>query len=341
MCVLFLLILPTLAGQPICGKNRKNRIISGYLFGSFAEWAFIQLIAVPAAIFRRGFSLVYYVILAVLCCAAVWGGILLLKEDRRFSPKRLFREKKVSDYLVPAVMIAGLLLLSVTIWNMQHTDYDDSRFVVNAVDMIRTDRMFLTNPSTGGELTVFWGDMHRDAVSPWAVYIAFVSRATGVHATIMAHSILPQTLTLCMFCVFWLLAEEMYGDDLFRKCAFVIIVFMVVVHGVYSAYSSESFATLRLWQGKAVVAAVGIPLLFLLFWRIYREPDAWAGYRMLYLVCFALCLMSSMGIIIGGILCGVFGLAYGILLKKIKAALRIWIGMAVCLGYYGIYLLKW
>ena len=35
---------------------------------------------------------------------------------------------------------------------MQHTDYDDSRFVVNAVDMIRTDRMFLTNPSTGREL---------------------------------------------------------------------------------------------------------------------------------------------------------------------------------------------
>lgn len=341
MCVLFLLVLPALAGQLACGKTGKNRIISGYLFGSFAEWAFIQLIAVPAAIFRRGFSLVYYVILAVLCCAAVWGGILLLKGGRRFHPKGLFRERKVSDYLVPAVMIAGLLLLSATIWNMQHTDYDDSRFVVNAVDMIRTDRMFLTNPSTGRELAKFSGDMHRDAVSPWAVYIAFVSRATGVHATIMAHSILPQSLTLCMFCVYWLLAQEMYGDDLFRKSAFVIIAFMVVVHGVYSAYSSESFATLRLWQGKAVVASVGIPLLFLLFWRIYRAPDAWSGYRTLYLACFALCLMSSMGIIIGGILCGVFGLAYGILLRRAKAAWRIWIGMAVCLGYYGIYLLKW
>ena len=333
MCVLFLLVLPALAGQPICGKNRKNRIISGYLFGSFAEWALVQLISVPMVFLRCSFSAVYTVVFILLCAGAAAGAVYLIKNRKQ---ARVQRERKVSDILSLVVMIAGLVLLSVTIWNMQHTDYDDSRFVVNAVDMVRTDRMYLTNPATGAELTTFMGEVRKDVVSEWAVYIAFASRTTGVPVTIMAHSILPQTLTLCMFCVYWLLAEEMYGDDLFRKCAFVIIAFMVVVHGVYSLRSSESFATLRLWQGKAVVAAVGIPVLFLLFWRIFREPDAWARYLVLYMVCFALCLMSAMGIIIGGILCGAFGLVYGIRLRKWKTALRIWIGLAICLGYYGV-----
>ena len=54
----------------------------------------------------------------------------------------------------------------------------------------------------------------------------------------------------------------------------------------------------------------------------------------------AMCFMSAMGIILGSILCGAFGLAYGIRYRSFPVALKIWGAVAICLVYIGVMMLR-
>jgi hypothetical protein len=58
------------------------------------------------------------------------------------------------------------------------------------------------------------------------------------------------------------------------------------------------------------------------------------------MVMLAVCFMSAMGIILGSILCGAFGLAYGIQYRSLSVALKIWGAVAICLVYVGIMMLR-
>ena len=51
-------------------------------------------------------------------------------------------------------------------------------------------------------------------------------------------------------------------------------------------------------------------------------------------------LPATMGIMLGGAMCGGIGLVYAILKKKPTLALRIWIGLAICLVYFTAYIMS-
>ena len=340
LLAVMLLVVPGLSGAAVCKGLGIRRTVAGcYLAGSFAEWATIQILAVPIVLFRGSFTAVVICVSVVLGALSLWGLYGLITEK----PKILAFEGKPgwSGWLALCLMVAAYVYTAVSFYTLQHVDHDDARFVVTAVDMVGTDRMFLTNPSTGEVLPDFWGNMHRDAISPWAVYIAYVSRLSGVQATSVAHVALPQTLLLCVVCVYWLLADTFFHGDLFAVCGTVFLALLVNVFGVRSVYSAEAFTMLRIWQGKATLAAAGIPTLFLSAVWIYRESEGWKKYLFLYIVAFALCLMTGMGIILSGVFIGVTGAVYGVLKKKISVALKIWIGMLIPLAYYGVSFLNY
>ncbi len=340
LLAVMLLAVPGLSGVAVCKGLGIRRTATGcYLSGSFAEWAAIQILAVPMVIFRCSFTAVVIVVSAVLGVLSLCGLYGLITEKPKI---RLWEEKpSFSGWFALVLMIAVYVYTAVSFYMLQHVDHDDARFVVTAVDMVRTDRMFLTNPSTGAALEGFWADMHRDAVSPWAVYIAYVSRLSGVQATSVAHVVLPQTLLFCAGCAYWMLADTFFHGDLFAVCGTVFLGLLVNLFGVRSVYSAEAFTMLRIWQGKATLAAAGIPTLFLSGVWIFRESDGWKKYVFLYIVSFAVCLMTGMGIILSGVFIGVTGAVYGILKKKITVTLKIWIGLLIPLAYYGVSLLNY
>ena len=339
--VVMLLLIPILTGTAICKLlNIRKNAASCYLTGTFFEWAIIQLISVPLIIYRCNFKIVVISISVILSILSLYGLIILI------TGRKLCKRSKIewnSSTVFAFVLMAGAYLyIAFSFYTLQHTDADDARFVVNAVDIVRTNRMFLTNPSTGAAISGFWGDMHRDVVSPWAVYFAYISKLTKVPVTIIAHTILPQIFLICMVCVYWLLADHFFQENRFAVYSAVFLALLVNIYGVGKGeWDAESFAMVRIWQGKATLAAVGIPTLFLSSAWIYENSEGWGGYIFLYFVSFSFCLMSGMGIIIGGIAIGVIGLVYGIIQKRISVSLKIWIGMLIPFIYYGISLLKY
>ena len=121
------------------------------------------------------------------------------------------------------------------------------------------------------------------------------------------------------------------------KSMFVIFVWMVNLYGFYSLYCGETFLMTRGWQGKSIVAGVGIPVMIMLFLDVYQDLSQRASYVLLILLNLAMCLLSGMGIIIGGIMVASFTLIYA--LEKKSTEIVIW-GLLICLPnilYYAIY----
>ena len=244
-----------------------------------------------------------------------------------------------ADVFVFVGMLALIVFILYNTIILQHTDNDDSRFVVNAVDMIRTNKLFLTDPATGAPLSYWKGELAKDVTSPWAIYPACIARWTGIRAVAAFHSLIPVQVVILASAVYYALADRLFPGERTSKAMFVIFVWMVNLYGYYSLFCGETFLMTRGWQGKSIVAGVGIPAMLMLFLDIYRDITKRSSYVLLLLLNLAMCLLSGMGIIIGAILVASFTIVYAIDKKSFR--LILW-GLLVCMpnvAYYGIYTL--
>lgn len=332
MILLLLFVVPFLTGNGVCSlMGLKKTVTKNYFLGFTAIWALFQLVTVPLVLIKASFAVEVIVITAVLvflCVLGIHAGAFPL-------PKcNIRRPVEFVSLMLACFGIAAVLLCTIF---MQHTDWDDSRFVVNAVDMVRTNRMFLTNPMTGEETYAFIGELKKDVTAPWAVYIAYCAKMTGVFPTVMAHTVLPIVLLICAFCVYWQFAEVLFKEDIFHKSCFLYLVILLNLYGHFSVYRAETFLLTRLWQGKAVVAGIGIPAMFLLLMWIYEKKNRMQHCILLLMMNLSVCLMSGMGTIIGAMMIGCTGLVYGIRQRNRMLAIGMW---AICLPnmiYYFIH----
>ena len=339
--VLFMLILPTLGGIPICALTKKRYTLSSaYMLGLLSELAFCQLIFVPLVLIRLSFAACANVLLIFIITMALLGGYLYwiyIRYDRKEQPSKASAGWDIADIVLFAGMIALIVFILYNTIVLQHTDDDDSRFVVNAVDMMRTNKLFLTDPATGARLDYWKGELAKDVTSPWAIYPACIARWTGVRPVAAFHSLIPVQVVILASFVYYALSERLFPGERMSKSMFVIFVWMVNLYGFYSLYCGETFLMTRGWQGKSIVAGVGIPAMIMLFLDVYQDLSQRASYVLLILLNLAMCLLSGMGIIIGGIMVASFTLIYA--LEKKSTEIVIW-GLLICLPnilYYAIY----
>jgi len=338
-----LLFVPTCAGYAACRFLGLPRSIPAcYLGGTFLQWAMVQCFSIPMTLLRLGFVPLTWTISAGMGALGLFG-IRLFMEEGMPKAKRSLRGsvkgwKPEEAFALCALVVAYLYLA----WNCArhaHIDLDDARFVVTAVDIDSTNRLFLTDFGTGMPVADFTSTLRHDLFSPWAVYIAYVGRMTMTSPTIIAHSVLPQALMLAALSAWLLIAQRQFNGSRLEKYGMPFIVILLIMYCGNRGYTAESFFLRRLWQGKAVVASIGIPTLYLVLTRCGYAPEGWRPCLPIYIVALAMCLMSAMGIIICCMLCGAFGLAYGIQGRKIAVALKIWGGALICLAYVGVMLL--
>ncbi len=219
---------------------------------------------------------------------------------------------RLSSYLALVLMA---LIIGVVIYQsvvLRNADADDSRFVVNAVEMVRTDRMYLTNPATGKEISRFKGELAKDVVAPWAVFPASASRWVGVSPTVFMHSVVPILMVILVSLAYYLLSRKFFPKGWGGRCFFVFLLWLINIYGYYSIYGPETFIMIRSWQGKAVVASFAIPMMIYIFFCIYEEPKNWGRYISLLAVNLCMCFLSSMGLVIGAVMIGCYAIVYAI-----------------------------
>ena len=317
--------------------------LKAWIFGQMLLFAVLQVLAVPMILLRWKFDVLFYSFLGI--------GILLFG----FGCMRLKRirvkneiKKETWNWLSLVLLAAALLLIllqSGIYFVGIHLDEDDARFIAQANDVLEYGQL-LTRDWDTGEYIGFV-DPVRDITSPWPLMYAISARILFTRASIFAHTIFAPIEVLLMYGVYWLI-----GSELFKKIevrlTFILTVAVFNLFFAGTVYTQSVFSLVRIWQGKATVAAVIVPLLFYLFIRLNKDNE-WnkdnksnghieyngingnserTGWICIIITAIAACLMSGAGIMIALIMIGVYGLYHIIAYQRWKQTLP-WIGSLI------------
>ena len=184
--ILFLWIAPVFVGNAVCNKlSMRGTIPRSFVMGYLSMWAVFQIMTGPRLLLKVSF-LVDVVVYSIFLVGIIAYGIV----------KKTYRSMTIpkvdpSAWVGLLVMLAAGIYMIVQSYRLQLTNADDTRFVVNAVDTVRTNRMLLTDVNTGKEILSWTGDLFKDVISPWAVFAAYLSKITGISAASMMHTFLP------------------------------------------------------------------------------------------------------------------------------------------------------
>lgn len=290
LCVA-VLTLPLLVGSVF----RFKSISLTYLMGQICMWAAFQAIGVCMVQLRAPFTLLFWLYTALVVGLTAWGVRRRLKVR--------FRKPRFSVFLILALLVIAFQCYMYIF--RQHIDEDDARWIAEANDALVKNRMLLFNPATGEYIGRFTGEMIKDAFSPWAFYVAWMSRATGVRAVEIAHTVYPPVLLALGYTAYWEI-----GCCLFKKRPergiFLLMVAAINLFFAGNGYTQSVFTLTRIWQGKAVIAGVMIPAILACILRI-QVKDSAKNWLCLVLAGMACCLFSGMGIAIGVLMIAVYG----------------------------------
>ena len=294
--ILFLWIAPVFVGNAICNRlSMRGTIPRSFVMGYLSMWAVFQIITVSLILLKVSF-LVDVVVYSIFLVGIIAYGIVKKTYRSMTIPK-----VEPSAWVGIIVMLATGIYMIVQSFRLQLTNADDTRFVVNAVDTVRTNRMLLTDVNTGKEILSWTGDLFKDVISPWAVFAAYLSKITGISAASMMHTFLPPVLLAVMMCIFWLIAGELFDKHIYRSL-FVILLLVMYMYGYFSIYNAEQ---------KGAIC-------------------------MVWLTVFAVALLTSMSYILSTVMIGCFGFVYGIAKKSLRTAIMVWGTCLVNIAYLGI-----
>lgn len=330
IAILFwLAAVPFLAGGFILKRCRAEQgAVLTYLVGMFYEWAVFEVVAVPCIMLKTSLTIVTVIWCAVMgiTCLAELFLLIRRKEYLIYKQKWLdFMEIcKKSTRLCRGLFVLMVFLIGFQMYMYffyQHTDTDDARFIANAVAAWDSDTMLLTHPNTGEILDEPIGELKKDAVSPWMIYIAMLAGLVFIHPTILAHTVLPVFLVGMGYGAYWLAGNALLKRDLTKTSLFVVLVCIFNMFGYTSLYTGATFFLTRIWQGKSVVAGVIIPFVFALM--LLMEAD-YANKRwnaIILIVTSASCLLSGMGLIFSALMVGCFVSVYALQKRSFKSLL--------------------
>ena len=129
-----------------------------------------------------------------------------------------------------------------------------------------------------------------------------MSSLCGFHPAIVAHMIFPAVFIFMAYVVLYQYAKKWFPEQKNAREIFMIFCAVLIWFSGYSIYNSENFQMIRIWQGKACLASVFLPLLLYLGCCIILEKQREYTWLLLLMADISCCLLSSMGIILACIM---------------------------------------
>lgn len=337
LLAVFLLFVPFLLGLLITRftEREKNNVMFNLVAGYIFALGLFELLALPLIYGRQSLSLL----------TKLYGGILFAGAALSliFNYKRLYQVflDTVSEVKGFTLAIWGELVLifcQVLIYKRcQYTNTDDAFYVASAVTSLSTDTIFQYNPYTG---ELYKNLPSRYVLSPFHAFIAVVSKAVCNHPAIIAHSVFMIWFLLVAYMVYALIGRNLFHGDKEKTGYFLILVTMLTIFSGYSERTSGLFLLIRLWQGKAVLAGILLPLTLYLFLRLFcrgEEKGAWIEWCLLGFLMCACCMVSSMGVILGAVMTGILGILLALKKKRFLClipAVLCCVPNLICAGAY-------
>ncbi len=347
--ILFLIlgVAPMGAGMIIDNMlDSENRSLGVcYLSGFLGLLAVFQLITVPIVFLEPwGFPLVVRLFTLVSALLAGCGVVLSMHRWRKgnniLRPFEKFGNQTWAvriQWIIVVVLILFQLVMAVTHASF---DGDDAYYVVQSVITEETDTLYRILPYTG--LSTNLDYRHSMAVFP--IWIAYLARMSGLHATIVSHTVLPVVLIPVTYWIYYEIGKKLLREKKEQLPGFMILVIALQIFGNVSIYPGATFLLTRTWQGKSMLANVVIPAVFMLLLWIFEGEKSKSGNRrglwlLLFLVNIVAAMMSTASVLLNLVLIGVIGLVLAINRKDWRIAAGLAMTCIPCVIYGLLYLL--
>lgn len=292
---LWLLAVPWFAGCVVLVKSRKRSSGMCFLAGYLFMFSVMEIMTLPMIYAKLSLHILKYSFAGIMGIMALLGVIVLGRKRKNFDTAEKKVRISVYFWIAGAMIFAQLLVASF----LAHMDADDAFYVATATTAVHTDTIFSVNPYTGYDYVNL---PSRYVLSPFPVFLAVISSLCGIHPAITAHVIFPAVFIFMAYLVLHQYAKGRFPEDRDARGIFMIFSAVIIWFSGYSIYNSENFQMIRIWQGKACMAAVFLPLLLYLGISIIMKEKQEYSWILLLMADISCCLLSSMGIILSCIL---------------------------------------
>lgn len=346
--ILWLGLVPLCAGViPVYFFGKKPRNFgTTFLLGWVLMLSIFELLAVPFIVEGRSLTDLSKTFMIVMLITSLAGVIITIIGLGKCAVNECYEMPRLKEigksgwmtWLIFALILLVQLIMSIIYMT---PDGDDSYYITQAVIADVKDVMMREEAYTGvvGALKL------RYFLSPFPMFIAFLARRSGVHAVIVAHTVLPLVLIPLTYLVYYKIGSCFFNKHKDKVAVFMVIISGIQIFGAASFYTNETFFMTRTWQGKSVLANVIIPLVFYMLLLICRATEAKKEVNVelsgvilaLLLVNMAGMLLSSMWMFLMPVYEGTLMLVIAIRNKKPKLVPALLIAVLPCYSYLLIY----
>lgn len=339
--ILFILltIVPFICGLlPACIVHKNHRsLLATYVYGWFVMFALFQVTSTPLILLKSSFSklvaLYGCLLLLVMIIGMFTGRKALIDMIRINQQNKTCRTVKIA-WLVMLLIIAAQMLYLVF---HQYTDGDDAYYISVAVDAVEKDTMYLTNAYIGYPQTVV--DI-RHALSPVPIFMAFLSRISGIHPTVIAHSVMAPVLIGLMYAIYTLLGRRLLREHREYTPVFLLFINVFYVFGHVSLYTAETFAYTRTWQGKSMLANLVIPFIYLALLSILDEDSGFGEWLLLFFATLASVFTTSVSVFFAAVLFGISFLFFLFRRRRSTDVAGFMICVTTCIVFGVLYIIQ-
>ncbi len=324
-------LIPVAVGTLFAKVNRSR--LFGWVCGQTVIWAGFQVLATGFIVMGQSFSYVVYATVGYVSILLLTAVILGVKRGRQLQETTAAGQVPADACrrIIVLGILAGALLLFQLIMTvcMAYEEGDDAYYLALSTTTANDNTMYYKNAYTGyyTELDI------RHGLAPFPMWIAFLSRMTGMVPITMAQVVLPVGLILMAYGIYYLLGQRLFAGQKEKALVFLTLTEVLVICGGYSLYSAENFLLVRISQGKAVLANIILPFMvfvYLLLLERFHEDQGISKEYWILLGTLTLsgCLCSTQGGLIVCLSLALLGICVAVGYRKWKVLIPL--GLAGC-----------
>lgn len=338
----WMLVLPVGVGFNIIRfQNQEDaiRLSKVFFFGFFFELISFQLLAWIFT-YLKGSLTVLTIIWLLLQTIAVIMGVkgYLKKKNMILKPKKKKVNSDKRSLVIFAVAVAIIAFQVIFVATHVHDDLDDSWYVGMATTSYFTDTVNQISPYTGELLQHIPTDY---VLSPWPIFCVMIGKLSFCHPAIIMHTFIPIIFIPMSYVAFVLLAKYIFKENYNKVSWFLFFLAVFNMFGQYSIRSTSTFLLFRIWQGKAALCNIIIPLV-IYFFMLMAEERKKEDTVCLFLSVTAGTMFSSMGVFLCPILLAALSFVDLIMSQKFRNCLLSFVCVIPCIIQLGVYvLMRW
>ena len=269
-----LLVLPLLKEEQ---RTNGTALLAGYILA----FTLLEVVGIPVVLLAvynglTTFCMHYAPLSLLLAGAGVFLTIRVRKKGYGWSPAESFqsstssRKQRGMEEKVMTVLFLALVGFQMYMaFTRASFDGDDAYYGVQALIAQQVDTLYRVNPYTGRSSPL---DV-RHALALFPIWEAYVGSMSGIHATIICHSVMPLVLIPLMYLLYYQIGKALLREQERQLPMFMTLLALWQMFGNISVYTTETFFLTRTWQGKSFAGNFVIPAVIWIFLRLFEKRE--------------------------------------------------------------------